>query len=176
MEFVRECNDNCNDNNTFNEIRDLEISPRYVNWTKRAQADYSKRVPELSSQLSNFRRSIPQCLLSLPLCFISKQLRRSVKSFRRCRREHTVWNYIGCCKIRRSCIYPTRGMIGLLLNDRCPEELSFVIETREEKKKLSRYGQQILRGTLSWSFSFLYGRFLSLATAPSRRCVIRVTD
>jgi len=40
-------------------------------------------------------------------------------------------------------------MIGLLLNDRCPEELSFVIETREEKKKLSRYGQQILRGTLS---------------------------
>lgn len=27
----------------------------------------------------------------------------------RCQLEHTIWNYIGCCKIRRSCLYPTRG-------------------------------------------------------------------
>lgn len=173
--------DNCNDNNTFNVIRDLEISPRYVSWTKLARADYTKWAPELSPQLSNFHRSIPQCLLYLPLwidCFISIQLRCSVKSF-------GVSSSIPYGTILDAVKYGVRASIprgdaNLLLDDQCPEERSpFVTETREEKKKLSScHGQQILRGALSrgWCFSFMdRGRSLPSTTVVPR-CMIRVTD
>ncbi|KAL0118389.1 hypothetical protein PUN28_009207 [Cardiocondyla obscurior] len=81
------------------------------------------------------------CFLSLSLSLSSlnrpfhiQTIASLRESFRRCRREHTVWNNIGCCKIRRSCIYPARVSV-YCRDDQWPEERSPFVTKREREKE-----------------------------------------